>query len=166
MFVTRPLCLPYRLTHRDAIRCTQRRRLSRRSLIIVLASWSVLSGCSQSKEGVACAQLALEGPQLLFPIPNATGVPIAAGEFVFQGIPAVAELQSTNGVKTDLGSTMTTSALPLPSPLASPAALDGTREFVEHPTLMPATAYTVTFASPSLEACGPIVSGSYRFSTQ
>ena len=62
------------------------RRRVRQVLASIVLSGSIV-GCSATN-GVGdypCPQNVMEGPQLLYPIPGATGVPDGAGIFVFGG---------------------------------------------------------------------------------
>jgi hypothetical protein len=94
----------------------------------VIVAAAVAVGCSSvsvpnpkpTATAVACPALALVGPQVLYPIPGATGVSTAAGSIVVSGgLPstAVVDLAAAGGRATDLGPLG-----PPPSPLPSPEA--------------------------------------------
>jgi hypothetical protein len=139
------------------------------SLTIVSASLgATLAGCSPSPN-YACPALAFPGPQLVYPVPGATGVSSAAGYLVF------ATAQSPANFKASLvpatGASVPVAALgappvPLPSPIASPLAL-ATVYGASHPALAARTTYDVDFASePGSAYCSFPVESSGSFTTR
>jgi hypothetical protein len=143
-------------------------------LIAVLA---IVAGCSSNAGpspsptgGIACPALALVPPQLAYPIPGATGVPVAAGSLVFYGsIPSnyAGTLTSTTSASIALGA-FGAAPSPLPSPLASPNAGPGGSApavaGVPYPQLAAATTYTISFSDTGPCAMR-VTDASYAFTT-
>ena len=134
-----------------------------RTLTFVVASGCVAlaTACSQSSapRGIACPTLALEAPQLLYPIPDATGVPTAAASLVVAGLvpaTAVVELVPQAGTTLALG-TPGAPPVSLPSPEATPLNPDAPLHGVPYPALAAATTYTVTFHGTARVCPLPIV---------
>lgn len=151
------------------------------AIVIALAAAVVANGCSQTQSttgpppwrGVPCPALAVVGPQVLYPIPGATGVPTVAGSFVFAGdYPAtlVVDLAPASGPTVDLGK-LGAAPSPLPSPEAmpqstppagsTPAPLFG----VPYPQLAPATTYTLSYRDTA-RPCPVAIAGGETFTTQ
>ena len=141
-----------------------------RNGILVIACAPAGIACSQGSVSVApsptpsyiaCPALAEAAPRLVFPSPGATGVAVAVGEIIVTP-------------PYDGGFTLVTqgaSPLPIgpPEPVPSPAptALPTNESFVAVPvpTLSPATAYVVVYATPKPTGQCPIYEGSGSIGT-
>jgi hypothetical protein len=119
----------------------------------------MLAGCSSPDH--SCRFLTLPGPQLLYPIPGATGVPTAAGYLVFAT--ADSPLDFNASLVPATGADVPVAALgpppvPLPTPIATPfpIAKPGEPAIVygaSHPALAASTTYQVRF--PALTESTP-----------
>jgi hypothetical protein len=110
------------------------------------------NGCNTNCCGTNPRPLQPAPPQLLYPIPGATGVPTAAGSLVFSGTPAP-------GLTAELLGGATPVALfiaPPPSPRATPSAgaTSAPPAVAAYPALAAGTTYTVVFNVTPPVVCG------------
>jgi len=138
---------------------------------LVLGAAAVMAACSSQAVspigGSPCPALALLGPQMLYPIPGATGVPTAAGMIVVAGslqANDVVELTPAGGMTLDLGP-LGPAPSPLPSPAATPAQAGASPSAVSYPALQSATTYTVSYRDTS-KHCPLAIGGGGSFETQ
>jgi hypothetical protein len=144
-----------------------------RTTVFALA-WGAAAGavaCSNATVPLsthACAGIAIPYEQLLYPIPNATGVPTAAASLVFNGgldDGFLVVLTPASGAALALG-TFVAAPSPLPSPMATPQAAGGTLVSTPYTQLASATTYTVSYRLPESGACGDDSQTAGRFTTQ
>jgi len=130
-----------------------------------------VAGCSSAPTVYPCPALAINGPQVLYPIPGATGVSTAAGSIVVTGfLPSSDVVDLTAGGATkDLGP-LGPPPSPLPSPEATPqyeptAPATPRLLAVAYPKLAPATTYTIGYHDTST-ICPISPGGGGTFTTQ
>jgi len=160
------LCRLLRLRRR---RMMSHRRRVRQVLASIVLSGSIV-GCSATN-GVGdypCPQNVMEGPQLLYPIPGATGVPDGAGIFVFGGYsPQTLIVLSSPGSETrTFGPLIAPAPTPLPSPIATPFSSGVEVTYVPHGALAARMMFQLSFESQQSGPCPVLIGGSYEFTTQ
>jgi len=139
---------------------------------VALASAALTTACSTPSAGIGpphpCPALALVAPQLLYPIPGATGVPTVAWSLVVAGsLPSsiAVELVAQGGVTLDLGP-LRAPPSPLPSPEATPTNPMATLNGVAYPALEPATTYSVAYHDTAKVCPIPVGGNTGSFTTQ
>ena len=144
--------------------------LRRFSLLISSAYLATaVAGCSQPAfYGNPCPGPVMFGPQLLYPIPGATGVSSAAGYLVFATSASPTDfkpsLVSVTGTVVPVGA-LDAPPAPLPSPNATPSPL-AKLYGASHPALAPNTTYNVEFAAEGSGPCPTYVEPSGSFTTR
>lgn len=106
--------------------------------------------------------------QLLYPIPSATSVPIAAGSLVFAGSPdseVNVVLTPASGAALSLGALVAPPS-PLPSPMATPSLAGSALSSAPYPALTAATSYTVSYKIAESGPCGNASATAGVFTTQ
>jgi len=135
---------------------------------------SLAAGCAQQQQRVfdVCPDIVAIGPPLLYPIPNATAVPTAAGYLIFAGLPDETDI-ATALLPTKPGSAETPIPLgsfgPAPSPLPSPIASSypSVKIYgVAYPQLASKTKYTITYSTSSTAPCASAPTSSGSFTTE
>jgi hypothetical protein len=148
-------------------------------LYLIVPVSAILPACGKQDVGYPCPDIisVVDGPTLIYPIPNATGVPTTPSDLVFSSLPLLPNVTTSLAPATDgtgvptlqLGAFIV-APLPIPSPAASYAP--STKLYaVAYPALTPKTTYNIVYSLPRAGPCSDQTlmssgsfSTSYRFS--
>jgi hypothetical protein len=103
------------------------------------------NGCNTDCCGIRDLPFQPGPPQLLYPIPGATGVPTSAGSLLFAGTPAPGLTPELLGGAAPIPLFIAPAPSALPSPRATPGPGGGTLSSATYPALAAGTTYTVVF---------------------
>ncbi len=124
------------------------------------------SGGSSTPSGMNClgSQANLPpAPQLLYPVPGASGVPDAVGILIYEGYGTSPNtITLFNGGQAPVATTPTTLPSTLPTPIASPSQ-PGTTYAVSFPVLTTNAIYQAQYALPA--GCNPKTASFGSFTT-
>lgn len=118
-----------------------------------------------------CPALAEIGPTLVYPIPNATGVPTTASDLIFTSRPAGSDITTSlvpssgavGATTLELGA-FAIAPSPIPSPAASYAP-STTLYAVAYPALAAKTTYTIQYGTSDTGPCPLVPTSSGSFTT-
>jgi hypothetical protein len=143
-------------------------------LYLIVPVIALLPACG-SKQYFPCPALLndVAGPTLIYPIPNATGVPTTPGDLVFSSLPLFPNVTTSlvpASAMSGVGALQLGAFIVAPSPIPSPAASYGpsTRLYaVAYPSLAPKTTYNIQYSIAQSGPCpdeGMTSSGSFTTS--
>ena len=134
--------------------------------IVAGSASAIPSPTPTATASVPSCPLQFAAPQMLYPIPGASGVPDGPQTFVFTAIPqtGVIALLTDPAGDTFRSAAFSAPPSPLPSPLASPPS-GATLAGAAVPALAPATTYRVTFQDAG-PCTSPIAGSAGSFTTK
>lgn len=148
-------------------------------LYLIVPVIALLPACGSKPYVGPCPDIVDEvvGPRLIYPIPNATGVPTTPSELVFSSLPSLPNVTTSlvpatdgTGVPTLQLGAFIVAPSPIPSPAASYAP-SAKLYAVAYPSLTPKTTYNIVYSLPQAGPCSGFqrlmssgsFSTSYRF---
>jgi len=128
------------------------RTFMKRNAIFALVCLLTASACGQQSPACApIAMLPIPAVQLLYPVPNASGVSTNPGVLIYASSQTIPVTLRGGGL--NVGTSATSVPHPLPQPIAP--LLPGQRRFaVAHSVLATQTTYAVVVTLPEVESCG------------
>jgi len=144
-------------------------------LYVVVPAIALLPACGKTQYVGPCPGFGIQdyGPTLIYPIPNATGVPTTPSDLIFANLPVLPNVTTSlepASVLSGVATLQLGAFIVAPSPIPSPAVsfAPSTKLYaVAYPALTPKTTYNIVYSVPISGPCAtqPIMS-SGSFTTQ